>query len=321
MKIAILSLNKDIYSTDQLVKAVVSRGHEAVVVNYKHCSLVVEQGNPSIYVKGEKLSDIDAIVPRIAATYTDFGAAVIRHFEAMNVPSSLSSIALVRSRDKLRSFQHLAKSGIGVPKTAFAKSPMDEDVDLLIKSVGGAPVILKLLESSLGKGVIKSDSVSAAKSTIEAFSGIKKSIIIQEYIEEAGGADIRVFVVDGQIVGAMKRQGKEGDFRSNLHRGGSAEITELSKKEQAVALESAKLLGLNVAGVDLLRAKRGPLVIEVNSSPGLQGIERVTGADVAGVIIDSLVSKVEKRKAKKARMKEKAKLKKITKALHKNNKE
>lgn len=313
MRIAILSLNKNIHSTARLVDAVEKRGHEALVINYKHCNLVIEKGKPSIHVKGEYITDVDAVIPRIAASYTDFGAAVIRHFEAMNVMSSLSSIALVRSRDKLRSFQHLAKSGIGIPKTAFAKSPMDADVDILIEEVGGAPVVLKLLESSLGKGVIKSDSVNAAKSTIEAFSGIKKSIIVQEFIEEAGGADVRVFIIDGEIVGAMKRQGKAGDFRSNLHRGGKSEPVELSKKEQAVALEAAKLLNLNVAGVDLLRSKRGPLVIEVNSSPGLQGIERVTGMDIAGKIVDMLILKVEKKKAKKAKLKEKAKKKKASK--------
>lgn len=313
MKIAILSMGKNLYSTERLVETVIGRGHEAVLVDYRKCNLLIEKGKPSIHVNGEYITDIDAIIPRIAASYTDFGAAVIRHFEAMNVVSSLSSIALVRSRDKLRSFQHLAKSGIGIPKTAFAKSPMDADVDILIEEVGGAPVILKLLESSLGKGVIKSDSVSAAKSTIEAFSGIKKSIIVQEFIEEAGGADIRVFIVDGEIVGAMKRQGKAGDFRSNLHRGGTSEPVELSKKEQAVALEAAKLLSLNVAGVDLLRSKRGPLVIEVNSSPGLQGIERVTELDIAGKIVDMLVAKIEKKRAKKAKLKEKAKQKKALK--------
>jgi len=312
MKIAILSLNKNIHSTLRLVEAVESRGHEAVVINYKHCNLFIEKGKPSIHIKGEYITDVDIIIPRIAASYTDFGAAVIRHFEAMNVMSSLSSIALVRSRDKLRSFQHLAKSGIGIPKTAFAKSPMDKDIDILIEEVGGAPVILKLLESSLGKGVIKSESVNAAKSTIEAFSGIKKSIIIQEFIEEAGGADIRVFIVGGEIVGAMKRQGKSGDFRSNLHRGGSAEPVELSKKEQSITLEAAKLLSLDVAGVDLLRSKRGPLLIEVNSSPGLQGIEKVTNMDIAGKIVSMLVAKVERKRAKRAKLKEKAKKKKLS---------
>lgn len=315
MKIAILSLNPEIYSTSRLIQAIKERGHEPIVVNYKHCNLVIEQGNPTIHIKGQSINDIDGIIPRIAASYTDFGSAVIRHFEAMSVISSLSSIALVRSRDKLRSFQHLAKSGVGIPKTAFAKSPFDDDVTALVNEVGGAPVILKLLESSLGKGVIKADSIGAAKSTIEAFSGIKKSVIIQEFIEEADGADVRVFIVNGEIVGAMKRQGKDGDFRSNLHRGGHAEAVELSKKECSVALEAAKLLDLKVAGVDLLRSNRGPLVLEVNSSPGLQGIERVTKVDVAGKIVDFLVGDIERRRAKKARLKEKAKQKKALKTI------
>lgn len=315
MKIAILSMGKNLYSTKRLSEAVKKTGNEPVVVDYRMCNLVMEQGKPSIHVKGDYLVGVDAIIPRIGASYTTFGAAVIRHFEAMGVASSLSSVALVRSRDKLRSLQHLSKSGIGIPKTVFAKAPADDDVDLLVKEVGGAPVIIKLLESSLGKGVIKSDSASAAKSTIEAFSGIKKSIIIQEYIEEAGGADIRIFVVNGEVVGSMKRQGKEGDFRSNLHRGGSAEPVELSKKEQSVALEAVKLLNLDVAGVDLLRSKRGPLVLEVNSSPGLEGIEKTTGVDVAGKIVESLVAKIEKKKAKKAKLKEKAKKKKASKTI------
>lgn len=313
MKIAILSMGKKLYSTKRLVEAVKDAGHEPVVVDYRVCNLVMEQGKPRIRLHGEYLEGVNGIIPRIAATYTNFGSAVIRHFEAMSVVSSLSSIALVRSRDKLRSLQHLSKSGIGIPKTVFAKAPEDDEIDFLVKEVGGAPVIIKLLESSLGKGVIKADSASAAKSTIEAFSGIKKSIIIQEFIEEAGGADIRVFIVNGEIVGAMKRQGKEGDFRSNLHRGGKAEMVELSKKEQSVALEAVKLLGLNVAGVDLLRAKRGPLVVEVNSSPGLEGIEKTTGVRVADKIVESLIEKIEKKKAKKAKLKEKAKKKKASK--------
>ncbi len=313
MKIAILSIGKNLYSTERLIQAVQERGHEAVVVNYKHCNLIIEQGKPKIRLEGEFVTEVDGIIPRIAASYTEFGSAVIRHFEAMSVVSSLSSLALLRSRDKLRSLQYLSKSGIGIPKTAFANSPIDDDVTALVNDVGGAPVILKLLESSLGKGVIKADSINAAKSTIEAFSGIKKSIIIQEFIEEAGGADVRVFIINGEIVGAMKRTSKEGDFRSNLHRGGTAEPIELTKKEAAVALEAAKLLDLKVAGVDLLRSKRGPLVLEVNSSPGLEGIERVTKVDVAGKIVDFLIHDIEKKRAKKARLKEKAKKKKALK--------
>lgn len=305
MKIAILSKKKRIHSTSRLVEAAKARGHEVVVLNHYVCNLIVEQGTPRIHINGEYIDGVDAIIPRIGASVTTFGAAVIRQFEAMGVVSSLSSIALVRSRDKLRSLQLLSKSGIGIPKTVFAKAPKDDDVDELIKDAGGAPVILKLLESSLGKGVIKADSTNAAKSTIEAFSGMKKSIIIQEFIEESKGADVRAFVVDGEVVGAMKRQGKEGDFRSNLHRGGSAEVIELSKKEKSIAIEAVKILGLSVAGVDMLRSDRGPLVLEVNSSPGLEGIEGATGLDIATEIIKVLEEKVEKKNEKKAKAKAK----------------
>jgi ribosomal protein S6--L-glutamate ligase len=308
MKIAILSKTKRIHSTRRLIEAIEARGHEAVVLNHYICNLIIEQGEPRIHINGHYVEGVDAIIPRIGASVTTFGAAVIRQFEAMSVVTSLSSTALVRSRDKLRSLQLLSKSGIGIPKTVFAKAPKDDDVDTLIEDAGGAPVILKLLESALGKGVIKADSMSAARSTIEAFSGMKQSIIIQEFIEEADSTDVRAFVVDGEIVGAMMRRGKEGDFRSNLHRGGSAEVVELSKKEKAVAIEAVKILGLSVAGVDMLRSERGPLVLEVNSTPGLEGIEKATSLDIADKIIDLVESKVEAKRAKKAKAKAKKKI-------------
>jgi len=296
MKIAILSRSKNIYSTKRLVEAAEARGLDVVVIDHTKCSLIMEKGKPAILYNGEEIKDIDIIIPRI-------GASVIRHFQAMKVISTLSSVSLVRSRDKLRSFQLLSKVGLGIPKSVFAKHPKNQEIDQLIELVGGAPVVLKRLEGTQGVGVVLADTVSAARSMIEAFSGMEENIIIQEYIEEAGGADIRVFVVDGEIVGTMKRSGKPGEFRSNLHRGGSSEAIEITKKEKALAIEAARSLSLSVAGVDLIRAKRGPLIMEVNSSPGLEGIEDATGVDIAGKIIDFAV-KVggePKKKRKKSR--------------------
>jgi ribosomal protein S6--L-glutamate ligase len=267
MKIAILSKGPNLYSTKRLVEAGQKRGHEVVIIDHSKCHLLMEQGKPSVSFAGEKIKDIDIIIPRIGASLTQYGAAVIQHFDIQGVPSLLSSTALIRSRDKLRSLQYLSKSGIGIPKTVFARHPKAEDVKQLINEIGTTPVILKLLESTHGNGVIKADSVSSAKSALEAFSGIKKDIIIQEFIEEANGKDLRVIVVGGEIVAAMERTGADGDFRSNMHKGGSAKKIELNKKTEMAAIESVKLLGLTVGGVDLLEAERGPLVIEVNSSP------------------------------------------------------
>ena len=306
MKIAILSKGPNLYSTKRLVESGEKKGHEVVVIDHSRCHLYMEQGKPTVSFNGEKVLDIDVVIPRIGASLTQFGAAVIQHFDIQGVPSLLSSIALIRSRDKLRSLQYLSKSGIGIPKTVFARHPKAEDVSQLINEIGTTPVILKLLESTHGNGVIKADSVGSAKSALEAFSGIKKDIIIQEFIEEVDGKDLRVLVVDGEIIAAMERSGAEGEFRSNLHKGGSAKSITLDKKTEMAAIESAKLLGLNVAGVDLLESKRGPLVIEVNSSPGLEGIEKYTGIDVAEKIIESAEKKFEK----KVKLKEKTKAKK-----------
>jgi len=306
MKIAILSKGPNLYSTKRLVEAGKKRGHEVVVIDHSRCHLYMEQGKPTVSFKGEKVLDIDVIIPRIGASLTQFGAAVIQHFDIQGVSSLLSSIALIRSRDKLRSLQFLSKSGIGIPKTVFARHPKAEDVSQLINEIGTTPVILKLLESTHGNGVIKADSVGSAKSALEAFSGIKKDIIIQEFIEEADGKDLRVFIVGGKIVAAMERAGAKGEFRSNLHKGGSARGVTLDKKTEMAAIESAKLLGLTVAGVDLLESKRGPLVIEVNSSPGLEGIEKYTGINVAEKIIEAAEEKFEK----KVKLKEKTKAKK-----------
>ena len=306
MKIVILSRRPELYSTKRLVESAKAHGHEVRIIDHTKCNLIMEKAKPSVRVGSEYINDVDVIIPRIGASVTVYGAAVIRHFDLMGVSSVLSSTALIRSRDKLRSLQILSKSGVGIPKSVFARHPKSDDVKTMIAEAGGTPVILKLLEGTHGTGVIKADSVSSAKSAVEAFSGIKKDIIVQEFIEEAGGKDIRAFVVDGEVVGAMERSGQGDEFRSNLHKGGTAKHIELSLKEKAVAVEAARLHGLVVAGVDMLMSSRGPLIIEVNSSPGLQGIERATGVDVASKIIES----AEKKFKKKIKDKEKTKAKK-----------
>jgi ribosomal protein S6--L-glutamate ligase len=284
MKIAILSRGPRLYSTRRLVEAAEQRGHEVVVLDHLKCVLVIEKGNPHIFYGGKEVAEVDAIIPRIGTSVTFYGAAVVRQFEQMKVFSSVESQALVRSRDKLRSLQLLAKAGIGMPKTAFASAP--KNIDNVLEQVGGAPVVIKLLEGTQGIGVILAETHKSAKSVIESFLALKANILVQEFIKEAGGADIRAFIVDGKIVGAMKRQGLPGEFRSNLHRGGSANVIELTKEERETAIKSAKKLGLAIAGVDMLQSSRGPLVMEVNSSPGLEGIEGATGVDIAGKIIE-----------------------------------
>ena len=286
MKIAILSRNRNLYSTKRLIEAAEQRGHEVVLLDHMKCVLVIEQGRPHIYFNGKEVNDINAVIPRIGASATFYGSAVVRQFEMMKIFTAVESQALVRSRDKLRSLQILARAGIGIPKTAFASSPKEKDIDNVIESVGGAPCVVKLLEGTQGIGVILAENQKAAKSVLEAFMKLKANMLVQEFIKEAGGADIRVFVVDGQVVGAMKRQAKEGEFRSNLHRGGSAKVIQLTAEERATAIKSVKKLGLGIAGVDLLQSSRGPLVMEVNSSPGLEGIEGATGVDIAVKIIE-----------------------------------
>ena len=286
MKIVILSRNKSLYSTQRLIEAGENRGHEMLLLDHMKTVLVIEQGRPHIFFNGKEVTDVNAVIPRIGSSATFYGSAVVRQFEMMKIFTAVESQALVISRDKLRSLQILARAGIGIPKTAFASSPKEKDIDNVIESIGGAPCIIKLLEGTQGIGVILADNHKAAKSVIEAFMKIKANMLVQEFIKEAGGADIRVFIVDGQIVGAMKRQAKDGEFRSNLHRGGSASVIQLSPEERATAIKSVKKLGLGIAGVDLLQSKRGPLVMEVNSSPGLEGIEGATGIDIAGKIIE-----------------------------------
>lgn len=284
MNIVILSRNANLYSTRRLLEAAEERGHKARILDHLKCDIVIEQNNPLIYYKGEKLNNIDAIVPRIGASVTFYGSAVVRQFEMMNVFTTTNSQALVRSRDKLRSLQLLARSGVGLPKTAFTNYSKEEKN--LVEVVGGAPLVIKLLEGTQGVGVVLAETKKAAQSVIEAFHNLKARVIVQEFIKEAKAADIRAFVVNGEVVGAMKRQGKEGEFRSNLHQGGTATVVKLSRAEKSAALKATQAMGLSIAGVDMLQSSRGPLILEVNSSPGLEGIEKATHVNVAGKIIE-----------------------------------
>lgn len=284
MKIVVLSRNPKLYSTSRLVEAGVQRGHEMVVLNHMQCVLLIEQGRPHIFYQGKVVTGVGAVIPRIGASATFYGGAVVRQFEMMKIFTAVESQALMRSRDKLRSLQLLARAGIGMPKTAFAYS--SKDIDHIIDQVGGAPVVIKLLEGTQGIGVILAETHKVAKSVIEGFLSLDANILVQEFIKEANGADVRAFVIDGQVVGVMKRQGAEGEFRSNLHRGGKATLIKLSAEEKATAIKAAKKLGLGIAGVDMLQSSRGPLIMEVNSSPGLEGIEGATGIDIAGKVIE-----------------------------------
>lgn len=283
MNIIILSRNPHLYSTQRLVEAAKQRKHTCEVIDPLKCDIIIEKKNPAILYKGRILENVDAIIPRIGASVTFYGTAVVRQFEMMKVFSVVESQALVRSRDKLRSLQVLSRAGLGMPKTVF--SNYTKDASEVIASVGGAPLVIKLLEGTQGLGVVLAETNNAAESVIEAFHGLQARVIIQEFIKEAGGADIRAFIVDGNVVGAMKRQGKEGEFRSNLHRGGTAQIIQLTDEEENAALKAAKSLGLGVCGVDMLQSSRGPLILEVNSSPGLEGIEAATKKDIAKSII------------------------------------
>lgn len=283
MKIVILSRNAKLYSTKRLKEAAEERNHEVLIVDHAKCDILIEKRKPQVYYKGEPLEGVDAIIPRIGASITFYGTAVVRQFEMMHVFSTVESQALVRSRDKLRSLQVLARAGVGMPKTVFTN--YSKDVQAVIEKVGGAPCIIKLLEGTQGKGVVLAETQSAAESVIEAFHGLQARIIVQQYIAESKGADIRAFVVDGKVVGSMKRQAKEGEFRSNLHRGGTAELYHLTEEEETEALSAAKSLNLSVCGVDMLQSNSGPMIMEVNSSPGLEGIEAATKIDIASSII------------------------------------
>ena len=286
MKIAILSRSSSIYSTKRLVEAGKARGHEIEVIDTLKCYMDITSKKPMVHYQNRILDDFDAIIPRIGASITFYGTAVIRQFEMMGVSSLNESVAISRSRDKLRSLQLLSRKGIGLPITGFAHSTkMTQE---LIKLVGGSPLVIKLLEGTQGKGVVLAETDGAAESVIDAFREMDANILVQEFIKEAGGSDIRCFVIGDKVVASMKRTAKAGEFRSNLHRGGSAEMVTITEEERAAALGATKALGLNVAGVDLLRSARGPLIMEVNSSPGLNGIEVASGKDVAGMIIEYL---------------------------------
>ena len=283
MKIVILSRNRRLYSTSRLISAAQERGHEVLVLDPLRCYMNITSLKPSVHYKGEAIENVDVVIPRIGASVTFYGTAVLRQFEMMGVFPVNESVAIGRARDKLRSLQLLSRKGIGLPVTGFAHSP--DDIDDLIDLVGGAPLVLKLIEGTQGKGVVLAETRQAAASVVQAFMELKANILVQEFIQEAGGSDIRCFVIGGKVVASMKRQAKDGEFRSNLHRGGQASAIRLTPQERATAVSAAKIMGLNVCGVDILRSNHGPVVMEVNSSPGLEGIESTTGKDIAGAII------------------------------------
>lgn len=298
MNLAILSRNARLYSTKRLVEAAKTRGHNVRVLDHLRCFMDITSDKPSLHYRDEEFDSesFDAVIPRIGASVTFYGCSVVRQFEMMGVYPVNESVAISRSRDKLRSLQLLSRKGLGIPATAFANSP--DDVPGLIREVGGAPLVIKLLEGTQGIGVVLAETRKAAESVIEAFMGLKSNILVQEFIEEAKGSDIRCLVVGGKVIAAMQRTAPEGEFRSNLHRGGTAELVRLSAAERATAVAAAKAMGLNVCGVDLLRSSRGPLIMEVNSSPGLEGIEAATGKDVAGMIIEFIASNAKPNKTR-----------------------
>lgn len=289
LRIAILSRRPKLYSTRRLYEIAKSRGHQVRIIDPLKSYMSIQSQLPEIHYKGEDIDGFDAVIPRIGASVTFYGTAVLRQFEMKGVFAMNSSISIARSRDKLRAIQLLSRKGVGLPTTGFAHSP--GQIDDLIKMVGGAPVVIKLLEGTQGVGVVLAETHKAARSVIEAFLNLKAHFVVQEYITESQGSDIRCFVVDGKVVAAMKRTAGSGDFRSNLHRGGSAEIAQITPAEKQMAIRATKIIGLNVAGVDLLRSSRGPLIMEVNSSPGLAGIESITKVDVGSKIIDFIESK------------------------------
>ncbi len=286
MKIALLSRNRKLYSTQRIIEAAKSRGHEIVVIDVLRAYMNIASHKPSIHYRGEVLEGFEAVIPRIGASVTAYGTAVLRQFEMMGVTPLNESVAVTRSRDKLRSLQLLSRKGIGMPLTGYASKP--DDIKDVIKMVGGAPLVIKLLQGTQGIGVVLAETQKAAESVIEGFMGVKADILVQEFIKEAGGSDIRCLVIDGKVVAAMKRQGAPGEFRSNLHRGGSSVLIKITPEERSTAVRAARIMGLNVAGVDLLRSNHGPVVMEVNSSPGLEGIEGATGKDIAGMMISYL---------------------------------
>ncbi|WP_027967026.1 30S ribosomal protein S6--L-glutamate ligase [Halomonas halocynthiae] len=286
MHIALLSRNRNLYSSRRLIEAAEARGHTVRVVDTLRCYMSIVSHDPSIHYRGEELEPFDSVIPRIGASVTFYGCAVLRQFEMIGTHVLNDSVSIARSRDKLRSLQLLSRKGLGLPITGFAHSP--DDIPDLITMVRGAPLVIKLLEGTQGIGVVLAETNQAAESVIQAFMGMKANIMVQEYIKEAKGADIRCLVIGDKVVAAMKRQAADGEFRSNLHRGGSASIIRITPEERSTAIRAAKAMGLRVAGVDLLRSNHGPVIMEVNSSPGLRGIEAATGKDIAGLIIEHL---------------------------------
>ncbi|MEX2489135.1 MAG: 30S ribosomal protein S6--L-glutamate ligase [Pseudomonadales bacterium] len=296
MKIALLSRNSKLYSTRRLIEAAEGRGHEVKVLDVLRCYMNITSHRPSIHYKGDELKGFDTVIPRLGASVTFYGSAVLRQFEMMGIYPLNESVAIARSRDKLRALQLLSRRGIGLPVTGFANKP--DDIEDLIKMVGGAPLVIKLLQGTQGIGVVLAETKKAAESVIESFLGLHASVLVQEYIKEAGGADIRCLVIGDKVVASMKRQAKEGEFRSNIHRGGEASVIKITPEERSTAVRAASTMGLNVCGVDILRSNHGPVVMEVNSSPGLEGIEKATNKDVAGKIIDFLEKNYSKGKTK-----------------------
>jgi ribosomal protein S6--L-glutamate ligase len=283
LKITILSRNAALYSSQSLIKAARAKNHYVRVIDYSNCDFIIENGKPDLEYFGESLDDSDAIIPRIGETHTRVGIGLLRQLELMGIFSVLSSTALTNARDKLSCLQTMCKHGLRVPKTLYLHNPhMYEE---LIDTIGSYPVILKLISGTHGIGVLKVESKRQAVALLEAFNKSKQEMLVQAFVAEASGADYRLFVVDGEVVASMKRQAKAGEFRSNLHRGGYAEAITPTNEEVAIALKAVELLGLNVAGVDMLRSKEGPMILEVNASPGLEGIEGTTGVDIAGKII------------------------------------
>jgi ribosomal protein S6--L-glutamate ligase len=284
MKIALLCRSPQLYSHQRIMAAARERGHEIDAINHLRCTIDIASHRPNIHYGGKEMSGYDAVIPRIGASVTFFGTAVVRQFEMMRVYTVNESVAIARSRDKLRSLQLLSRRGIGLPVTVFAHKT--SNAEEIIRLAGGAPVVIKLLEGTQGIGVVLGETPKAAESIIQAFGGVNTNILVQEYIKEARGEDIRCIVVGGKVIASMRRRGREGDFRSNLHRGGSAKTAKITPQERATAIGAAKAMGLNVCGVDMLRSNHGPVVMEVNSSPGLEGVEQATQVDVAGKIIE-----------------------------------
>lgn len=296
MKIAMLARNPGLYSHQRLKEAAEQRGHEIDILNTTRCTVHIASHRPEVFYHGKAMTGYDAIIPRIGASITNYGLAILRQFEMLGVWPLNESVAIGRSRDKLRSMQILAKYGIGLPLTAYANDP--KQAEEIIKAVNGPPVVIKLLEGTQGIGVVLAETMSSAKSVIEAFRGANVNILVQEFIKEAGGTDIRALVIGGKVVAAMKRTGAPDDFRSNLHRGGSAQLIKITPEERSTAVRAAKHMGLNVCGVDMLRSNHGPVIMEVNSSPGLEGIEKATNKDIAGMIIDYMAKNAKAGKTK-----------------------